>query len=139
MVLHSKPRNFRDWCPQPPDRLPNRLKRYSVPIAAIVTASIVLSFFVFSSGLMSNMSVLVIASVNVGSSTNPTLLWSYTTGGAVSTPSVVGGTVYVGSSDQKVYALNATNGSKLWINGDEEGSSPAVANGVLYIGGYFAV
>ena len=44
-----------------------------------------------------------------------TLFWKYTTGGAVeSSPAVVGGVVYIGSSDDKVYALNATNGAKLW-------------------------
>jgi hypothetical protein len=35
-------------------------------------------------------------------------LWSYTTGGAVvSSPAVVRGVVYVGSSDGKVYAISA--------------------------------
>jgi hypothetical protein len=36
------------------------------------------------------------------------LRWSYTTGGAVaSSPAVAGGTVYVCSNDDKVYALSA--------------------------------
>ena len=45
------------------------------------------------------------------STSNPSsgaLSWTYTTGGAVdSSPAVVGGVVYIGSSDDKVYALNA--------------------------------
>jgi outer membrane protein assembly factor BamB len=39
---------------------------------------------------------------------SPTVLWSFTTGGAVdSSPAVVGGVVYVGSDDHQVYALDA--------------------------------
>ena len=45
----------------------------------------------------------------------PTLLWKYTTGNMVeSSPAVVDGVVYIGSGDGNVYALNATNGAKLW-------------------------
>src|SRR5262249_57875029 len=41
-----------------------------------------------------------------------TLLWSYTTGGIIaSSPTVVGGVVYVGSWDGYEYALDATNGT----------------------------
>ena len=32
----------------------------------------------------------------------------------VSSPAVVGGVVYVGSEDGKVYALNAANGALMW-------------------------
>ena len=36
------------------------------------------------------------------------MIWSYTTGnGVASSPAVTGGVVYVGSYDNKVYALNA--------------------------------
>jgi eukaryotic-like serine/threonine-protein kinase len=36
------------------------------------------------------------------------LRWSYTTGGSVqSSPAVADGTVYIGSEDANVYALNA--------------------------------
>ena len=42
------------------------------------------------------------------------------------------------SFDHNVYALNATNGAKLWNyamgNFAEDWSSPAVINGVVYIG-----
>lgn len=147
MGLCKRFRDFRGWCPQPPDRLPNQLKKYTAPIAAVVTVSIILSvsFFVFSSSLMSNPSVPIVPLVNGGSSTNPTLLWNFTAGGVLSSLSVVDGTVYVGSSDQNIYALNATNGAKLWnyfngnFPGTSSGSSPALANGVIYIGDYYAV
>ena len=45
--------------------------------------------------------------------------------------------VYVGSNDNNVYALNATTGAELWsyyIGNEGLVSSPAVANGVVYIG-----
>ena len=49
MGIRKRLKDFRDWCPQPPDRLPTKLKRYSVPIAAVVTATLILSvsFFAF--------------------------------------------------------------------------------------------
>jgi outer membrane protein assembly factor BamB len=45
--------------------------------------------------------------------------------------------VYVGSTDYSVYALNAKTGAKLWSypTVDFVYSSPAVANGVVYVGG----
>lgn len=138
MGLRKRFRDFRDWCPQPPDRLPTKLNRHSMPIAAIVTVSIILSvsFFAFS-GLMSNMSVPVIPLVNVGSSTNPTLLWNYTTGDSVySSPAILNGVLYVGSLDGNIYALNATNGAKIWnyTTSGQVFPSPAVADGVVYDG-----
>jgi outer membrane protein assembly factor BamB/PKD repeat protein len=64
--------------------------------------------------------------------------WSYTTGGAVSYSSaaVLNDVVFVGSSDGKVYALGASNGTLLWsyaTNGSVS-SSPAVLGGVVFVG-----
>jgi outer membrane protein assembly factor BamB len=44
--------------------------------------------------------------------------------------------VYVGSVDFNVYALDAATGAKLWSfpTGSDVRSSPAVANGMLYVG-----
>ena len=55
-----------------------------------------------------------------------------------SSPAVANGVVYVGSFDDKVYALNATTGATLWTatTGSLVPSSPAVANGVVYVGSY---
>jgi outer membrane protein assembly factor BamB len=56
-----------------------------------------------------------------------------------SSPAVVGGVVYVGSGDGKVYALKASSGAKLWsyttgTSGGGVRSSPAVVGGVVYVG-----
>ena len=53
-----------------------------------------------------------------------------------SSPAVANGVVYVGSDDNKVYALNAATGIKIWSysTGGSVVSSPAVVNGVVYVG-----
>jgi outer membrane protein assembly factor BamB len=59
----------------------------------------------------------------------------------VSSPAVANGVVYIGAnSQQRVYALDAATGRKLWSYnlssagpGETVKSSPAVANGVLYV------
>ena len=47
-------------------------------------------------------------------------------------------TVYVGSEDGRLYAVDAATGKKLWdiITGGRITSSPAVADGTVYIGSY---
>ncbi|MFJ8563234.1 PQQ-binding-like beta-propeller repeat protein [Streptomyces sp. NPDC093514] len=74
-------------------------------------------------------------------------LWTHTTGGWIySSPAVVDGTVYVGSHDMKVYALDAATGIPRWtyatghswwysLNVAWAASSPAVVDGTVYIGG----
>jgi hypothetical protein len=54
----------------------------------------------------------------------------------VSSPAVVDGKVYVGSTDMKVYALNASSGALIWSyrTGSSVRSSSAVAEGKLYVG-----
>ena len=68
--------------------------------------------------------------------TDGTLKWSYATGTVTSSPAVTNGRVYVGSYDDKVYCLNAENGSPIWsfITGGAIYSSPAVAYGKIFIG-----
>jgi hypothetical protein len=64
-------------------------------------------------------------------------IWSYTTGNDVfSSPAVADGRVYVGSYDNKVYALNALTGALVWsyTTGYYVFSSPAVADGRVYVG-----
>ena len=49
-----------------------------------------------------------------------------------------GNTVYIGSDDGKIYALDATSGQEIWdiTTGDKVTSSPTVANGILYVGSH---
>jgi len=66
-----------------------------------------------------------------------TLKWVFSTDAEVhSSPAVANGTVYVGSRDFRLYALDAATGAKRWeykTNSWVE-SSPAVVDGVVYFG-----
>jgi outer membrane protein assembly factor BamB len=78
-----------------------------------------------------------------------TLHWAFKTGGVIAaSPTVVGGTVYVGSWDGYEYALDATTGALKWktylgltqaptCDPPSLGisSAAAVLNGVVYVGG----
>jgi len=66
-----------------------------------------------------------------------TIKWVFPTDGAIhSSPAVANGTVYFGSQDSKLYALDAKTGDKLWEfeTGSWVESSPAIADGVVYFG-----
>ncbi len=71
------------------------------------------------------------------------LKWYYQTGAMInqSGPALVDGVIYVGSRDGFVYAIRATDGSLVWkfdTGGISlEQSSPTVANGIVYIGGWY--
>lgn len=64
------------------------------------------------------------------------LLWKYTTGGAIfNSPAVTGGAVYIGDSGGDLYALNAKTGALIWKTASVGGvAAAAVANGVVYVG-----
>jgi outer membrane protein assembly factor BamB len=65
------------------------------------------------------------------------LKWTFTTGAAIhSSPCVVDGTVYFGSQDHSIYAVDAATGAKKWLyeTGSWVESSPIVVGGVLYCG-----
>lgn len=67
---------------------------------------------------------------------NLNVKWSFQTGEAiVSSPTVAGDTVYVGSSDNFLYAIDAGTGNQKWkfdAHGNV-GSSPAVFGGVVFV------
>ncbi len=70
-----------------------------------------------------------------------TVKWKYTTGNSVfSSPAIgSGGTIYIGSQDDYVYALNPADGSVKWkyLTGGWLMSSPAIgADGTIYIGSF---
>lgn len=58
----------------------------------------------------------------------------------LSSPTVVGGTVFIGSGDHNVYALDAATGAVRWTfeTGDVVHATPAVVDGVVYIGSWDA-
>ena len=67
----------------------------------------------------------------------PELLWSFQTGGVVeSSPAVVDGTVYVGTFDDNLFALDATTGEQRWAFpvGGLVRASPAVVDGRVFFG-----
>ena len=64
--------------------------------------------------------------------------WEYKTGGDVGSSPAIGsdGTIYVGSEDNNLYAMNP-DGSKKWAfrTGDDVKSSPAIgSDGTIYVG-----
>ena len=66
-----------------------------------------------------------------------TLVWKFKTAGRViSSPAVAGGTVYVGSSDMHLYAVDRATGTQRWkfATKGPVHSSPAVADGLVYAG-----
>ena len=73
-------------------------------------------------------------------------IWNFTTYSYYSSPAVADGKVYVGSTDMKVWCLNASSASmipyerEIWnyTTGGVYGvrSSPAVADGKVYVGSY---
>ena len=72
-----------------------------------------------------------------GAALRGTVRWVFPTGGAVhSSPAVVDGTVYVGSRDGRLYALDAATGAPRWEYRTESWveSSPAVVDGSVYFG-----
>ena len=67
------------------------------------------------------------------------LKWKFQTKGlVVSSPALVGDTLYIGSADHRLYAINAATGALKWEfkTGSGVASSPAVANGVVYFLSY---
>ena len=68
-----------------------------------------------------------------------TVLWEFKTGGGLTSSPAIGsdGTVYVGSWDKKLYAINGKSGVKLWEfeTGNYVSSSLAIgADGTVYVG-----
>ncbi len=72
--------------------------------------------------------------LGVGNAGSLKLKWSYGNW-SYGSPAVVNGVVYFASTDGNVYALNASTGAKLWSYNtySNMSSSPAVANGVVYV------
>ena len=72
--------------------------------------------------------------------------WKFKTKGlVVSSPAVVNGTLFAGSADHNLYAIDIATGTQKWIfkTGSGVASSPAVSNGTVYFvsydGNFYAV
>jgi eukaryotic-like serine/threonine-protein kinase len=80
------------------------------------------------------------AATETGPESPISMRWSFQTDNIViSSPTVADGTVYVGSDDNNVYALDAETGDEQWrfeTGLSIEYSSPAVANGTVYVGSW---
>jgi outer membrane protein assembly factor BamB len=69
----------------------------------------------------------------------PHLKWQFKTGGRViASPAVAGNTVYAGSADGSLYALDLGTGTQKWKFSTKAriASSPAVANGLVFFESY---
>ncbi|MBL8299202.1 MAG: PQQ-like beta-propeller repeat protein [Rhodanobacteraceae bacterium] len=69
----------------------------------------------------------------------PAVKWRYQTGDAVIGSAVVdSGTVYFGSNDGQIYALDAATGRRRWnlVTGGPVPATPAIAKGTLYVPSY---
>ncbi|WP_224337506.1 PQQ-binding-like beta-propeller repeat protein [Haloprofundus halobius] len=69
----------------------------------------------------------------------PSVRWSSETDDAIwSSPVIADGTLYIGSYDGHLYALDADTGERLWRyrTGDRIDGSPAVANGTVFFGSF---
>ena len=63
--------------------------------------------------------------------------WTFPTGARiVSSPVMQGGSIWFGSDDGNVYAVDAASGRQIWMHatGGPVAATPAVVNGVLYVG-----
>ena len=85
--------------------------------------------------------IFIVINVKLIGQTPGTKKWEFRTGDGVYSSPAIGsdGTVYVGSYDKKVYALNGATGAMKWefLTGEGVGSSPAIGfDGTVYVGSY---
>jgi hypothetical protein len=109
------------WMPDAPAR-PTRGQVGSVALALAVLASV-------PAGLLAPSTTVIADPADEE--------WSVATGSrVVSSPTVSNGTVYVGSDDSSIYALDASTGDEEWSvsTGGFVQSSPTVSNGTVYVG-----
>ncbi|MCL6106109.1 MAG: PQQ-binding-like beta-propeller repeat protein [Actinobacteria bacterium] len=76
-------------------------------------------------------------SEGAGQSGGPKIKWKFETGGTVkSSPAFSNGTVYFGSDDKNLYALEASSGNKIWSFKTENSISikPTLDNNIIFFG-----
>jgi outer membrane protein assembly factor BamB/alpha-tubulin suppressor-like RCC1 family protein len=82
-----------------------------------------------------------VATLTISPAVPGTKRWEFATGDVVTSSPAIGadGTVYVGSCDRKLYALDGATGAKRWEfqTGSWVASAPAIgADGTVYVGSY---
>ena len=69
MGMRKRFRDFRNWCPQPPNPLPTKLKQYSVPITILLTVTLfAASFSIFYSSSMFHPSIPLAPAISISDS-----------------------------------------------------------------------
>ena len=69
MGIRKRFKDFRNWCPQPPNPLPTKLKQYTVPIAILLTATLLAaSFSIFYSSSMFHPSIPLAPAIPISAS-----------------------------------------------------------------------
>jgi len=126
------------------NKSPFNIKKMVLFLGLILVGSIILSGAVSATSLATSPQPKLHTNINntglsqyKGPQTNDTK-WNYTTNGPIESSPVIGsdGTIYIGSDDDYLYAINP-NGTKKWSykTGDSIKSTPAIASdGTIYIG-----
>jgi hypothetical protein len=117
MGLRKRRKDFKYWCPQPPNPLTSKLKRYSAPIAIVLTVTLfTASFSVFYSGYPVNPAlpqvIMPLASAAPVNETPPAIEWAKDYAGpdqAAYANAIIqtsdGGYVIAGVTGQELYSV----------------------------------
>ena len=123
MELRKRLKDFRNWCPQPPDRLPSKLKGYSAPLAILLSVTLfTVSFSVFSFSSLTSSSVGQVPVPLSLSVTGPSFaqLWSFKPAeSSVHNPAMANGLLYVtsvysASDTTTLYCIDPITGVQVW-------------------------
>ena len=114
----------------------SRVPIYAAP--SIQDGRVVIADFGAPGGFLSPGHIVTIYALQDSEQGNPTTLWSAneaTKASIVAPPLQVGDEVFVGTSDNHIIALNATNGSLLWDFevGNSVWGQPAYKDGVVFV------
>lgn len=158
MGLRRRFRDFRDWCPQPPNPLPTNLKRYSATIAVVLAVTVLSAalFTVSSSYLLGSsvktLPILPLSAQKTSASPNIAQLWNLSIGLQSGSPTFSNGYLYAESAvlNGNAYCLNASTGTQIWSFplGDTDLSSffpygfifsPVVSGAYVYAGASIAI
>ena len=145
MGLRKRLRDFRNWCPQPPNPVSSKLKHYSTPLAVLLTVVIfAVSFSAVSSSNLFHSSIpQVPAPISLTSGVTPpvTQLWNFKPAASqIYSPVMANGLLYItsvnsASSVTTLYCIDPSTGTQIW-NSTNLSDQFTLANGYVYIGSY---